>query len=103
MTYWGAPSPGGSKFYLGSSGDTAWNHDILWKARVEKEVAELDPEAEELQELSDDKYLAGVDTAVCTGGTVPHRYLGIYSCSCSTVYTRVLYCRSGLFARINVI
>ena len=60
MTYWGAPSPGGSKFYLGSSGDTAWNHDILWKARVEKEVAELDPAAEELQELSDDKYLAGV-------------------------------------------
>ena len=43
MTYWGAPSPGGSKFYLGSSSDTAWNHDILWKARVEKEVAELDP------------------------------------------------------------
>ena len=60
MTYWGAPSPGGSKFYLGSSGDTAWNHDILWKARVEKEVAELDPEAEEISQFSDEKYLAGV-------------------------------------------
>jgi hypothetical protein len=62
MTYWGAPSPGGSKFYLGSSGDTAWNHDILWKSRVEKEVAELDPEADEVDEgvYSDDKYLAGV-------------------------------------------
>lgn len=61
MTYWGAPSPGGSKFYLGSSGDTAWNHDILWKARVEKEVAELDPEEDgELAEYNEDKYLAGV-------------------------------------------
>lgn len=62
MTYWGAPSPGGSKFYLGSSGDTAWNHDILWKSRVEKEVAELDPEAidEGGEDYSNVKYLAGV-------------------------------------------
>ena len=60
MTYWGAPSPGGSKFYLGSSGDTAWNHDILWKSRVEKEVAELDPEEDIVQGYSEEKYLAGV-------------------------------------------
>lgn len=60
MTYWGAPSPGGSKFYLGSSGDTAWNHDILWKARVEKEVAEIDPEDDDIPEYSEEKYLAGI-------------------------------------------
>ena len=63
MTYWGAPAPGGSKFYLGSSGDTAWNHDILWKARVEKEVAELDPDALEdaPADQDDSSYLAGVN------------------------------------------
>ena len=42
MTYWGAPSPGGEKFYKGSSQDSAWNHDLLWKLRVEKEVDQLD-------------------------------------------------------------
>lgn len=63
MTYWGAPAPGGSKFYVGSSGDTAWNHDILWKARVEKEVAELDPDIfDEGPEGQDHtKYLAGLN------------------------------------------
>lgn len=61
MTYWGAPSPGGSKFYLGSSSDTAWNHDILWKARVEKEVAELDPSLDDVPEYDHTAYLAGVN------------------------------------------
>ena len=63
MTYWGAPAPGGSKFYVGSSGDTAWNHDILWKARVEKEVAELDPDVLEVGPEGHDQsaYLAGVN------------------------------------------
>lgn len=63
MTYWGAPAPGGSKFYLGSSGDTAWNHDILWKARVEKEVAELDPDSLEggPEGHDDSSYVTGVN------------------------------------------
>ena len=44
MTYWGAPGAGG-KFYKGSSADSAWNHDLLWKVRVEKEVNELQDDA----------------------------------------------------------
>ena len=36
MTYWGAPAPGGSKFYVGSSGDTAWTMTSCGKRRGRK-------------------------------------------------------------------
>merc|ERR1711871_658815 len=57
MTYWGAPSPGGEKFYKGSSSDSAWNHDLLWKVRVEKEVTTMGPEEEVVPAID---YNAGV-------------------------------------------
>jgi hypothetical protein len=56
MTYWGAPGAGG-KFYKGSSADSAWNHDLLWKVRVEKEVNELNPDSQ-VQVIPD--YTTGV-------------------------------------------
>ena len=56
MTYWGAPGAGG-KWYKGSSADSTWNHDLLWKLRVEKEVNELHP-GEQVEMIPD--YATGV-------------------------------------------
>jgi|EP00942_MAST-04A_sp_MAST-4A-sp1_P000403 hypothetical protein len=56
MTYWGAPGAGG-KWYKGSSADSTWNHDLLWKLRVEKEVTELHPD-EQVEMIPD--YATGV-------------------------------------------
>ena len=56
MTYWGAPGAGG-KWYKGSSADSTWNHDLLWKLRVEKEVNELHPD-EHVEMIPD--YTTGV-------------------------------------------
>lgn len=37
MSSFGAGRAGRPKFYKGSAQDTAWNHDLLWKARVTSE------------------------------------------------------------------
>ena len=52
----GAPGAGG-KWYKGSSADSTWNHDLLWKLRVEKEVNELHPD-EHVEMIPD--YTTGV-------------------------------------------
>ena len=36
MSSW-SKNPNRDKFYKGSSADSAWNHDLLWKARVSSE------------------------------------------------------------------
>eukprot|EP00750_Incisomonas_marina_P008195 INCI15352.1.p1 GENE.INCI15352.1~~INCI15352.1.p1 ORF type:complete len:125 (+),score=21.59 INCI15352.1:189-563(+) len=36
MSSW-SKNPNRAKFYKGSSADSAWNHDLLWKARVTSE------------------------------------------------------------------
>lgn len=57
--YWGAPS-GANKWYKGASCDTPWNHDLLWRLRVVKEVHEMKNKEDGMDEESSPDYNQGV-------------------------------------------
>merc|ERR1719331_239977 len=50
MSSFGNPRP--SKFYRGSTKDTAWNNDLLWRNHIKRETNDLDAKAPAAQKTS---------------------------------------------------